>query len=82
MDFINFLSDKVESLRPPGLDAPGFFLGAALLMLLVLILNVVALGPGMAGVVQRRHKWSFAFVGTILSVAIFVVAYIQNVLWW
>ncbi len=56
--------------------AVGFFIAFCLLMLL--LLNVIALGFGIAGVLQRRRKRLYAFLGIACSVLILGISYVQD----
>ncbi len=56
--------------------AVGFFL--AFWLLTLLLLNVIALGFGIAGVLQRRRKRLYAILGIACSVLVLGIAYIQD----
>ena len=60
----------------PELTPSGALLTLVLLMLL--LLDVVALGFGIAGVLQRRRKRLYAVLGMACSVFVLVVAYVQD----
>lgn len=56
------------SRAPPGADETGYGAGMIVLALLTTLSEIVALGLGIAGVVQRRRKRLFAFLGIACSV--------------
>jgi hypothetical protein len=58
-----------------GTDAPRLALLLVLVMLVCLFFVVVALGLGIAGVLQRRRKKLYAVLGAFVSVLVLVVAY-------
>ncbi len=72
--FPNLYGDQTD----PTYDgaAVGFFIAFWLLMFL--LLNVIALGFGIAGVLQRRRKRTYAVLGMACSVLILVIAYTQD----
>ena len=72
------LPDPASGRTDPMVDttASGFFFAFWLLMLL--LLNVMALGFGIAGVLQRRRKRSYAILGIACSILVLGIAYIQN----
>ena len=49
-----------------------------MLVLMALLSEIVALGLGIAGVLQRRRKRLFAFLGIACSVLVLVAAFTQN----
>ena len=64
---------------PPELTPSGALL--TLVLLTILLLDVVALGLGMAGVIQWRRKRLYALLGVACSVLLLVVAYVQDELY-
>ncbi len=64
---------------PPELTPSGALF--ALVLLTILLLNVVALGFGMAGAIQRRRKRLYALLGIACSALLLVVAYVQDELY-
>jgi hypothetical protein len=48
---------------PPGTDQTGYGLGMLMLVLLTTLSEIVALGLGIAGALQRHRKRTFALVG-------------------
>ena len=61
---------------PPELMPLGALL--TLVVLMTMFLNVVALGFGIAGVLQRRHKRLYALLGIACSLFVLVIAYVQD----
>ena len=55
------------------LAAGGFFLTST-----ILLIELVALGLGVAGLMQRERKKLFAFLGIACSLLVFYVAYAQD----
>ena len=64
---------------PPELTPSGALFTLVILMLM--LLNVVALGFGIAGVLQRRRKRLNALLGIACSVLVLMVAYVQDELY-
>ena len=62
-------------------DAPG--LGLLILFggLMLVLLDLLALGFGIAGVVQRPRKRTFAFLGIVVSVLVLTLVYTQGIIW-
>jgi hypothetical protein len=56
-------------------DAPGVGLLVRYFMLTSLSLLMIAVGLGIAGMLQRRRRRLFAVLGTVISVAVLVVAW-------
>jgi MFS family permease len=68
------------SRQPPGADGTGFGFGIMMLVLMTILSELVAFGLGIAGVVQRRRRRLFAFLGIACSVLVLVAAFTQNVI--
>ena len=62
-------------------DAPG--LGLLILFggLILVLLDLVALGFGIAGVVQRLRKRTFASLGIVISILVLALIYAQGIAW-
>ena len=58
-----------------GADIPGLAVLLVLVIPVCLFFVVVAMGLGIAGILQRRRRRLFAVLGTFFSVLILVVAY-------
>ncbi len=58
-----------------GTDTPGLAVVLVLVMPVCLFFVVVAVGLGIAGILQRRRRRVLAVLGTFFSVLILVVAY-------
>jgi hypothetical protein len=61
---------------PPGADQTGYGFGLIMLSLLTALSQVVALGLGVAGTLQRQRKRTLALVGVVCSVL--VLAWINS----
>ena len=71
--------ERGRTYPPPELTPSGALLTLVLLMLL--LLDVVTLGFGIAGVLQRRRKRLYAVLGIACGVLVLVVAYVQDELY-
>src|SRR5215203_2258243 len=58
---------------PPGTDQTGYGLGMLMLVLLTTLSEIVALGLGIAGALQRHRKRTFALVGVACNVLVLAV---------
>lgn len=67
-------ADRWEAASGESLDASGVSTVFALVILGSLLLTVVALVLGVAGILQRRRRRLFALLGTAVSVAVLLVA--------
>ena len=56
-------------------DAPGAGLLARYLMITSLFLLVIAVGLGIAGILQRQRKRLYAILGTVISIVVLVMAW-------
>ncbi|MGH3089932.1 MAG: hypothetical protein ACRDSJ_21840 [Rubrobacteraceae bacterium] len=63
----------LASSQPPGADETGFAVLFILLALMNLLSEIVALGFGIAGTLQRRRKRLFAFLGVACSILVLVM---------
>ena len=61
---------------PPGADQTGYGFGLIMLVLLTALSEIVALGLGVVGILQRHRKRTFALVGVVCSVL--VLAWINS----
>lgn len=68
----------LSSMAPPGADETGFGAAVILLVLVTLLFEVVALGLGIAGALQRRRKRLFAFLGIVCSILVLSAVFAQN----
>lgn len=76
--FVAYLTRQVESTPgPPDYDA-GVGVGVAGITALSLLSEVVALGLGVAGVLQGRRKRMFAFLGIACSIVVLAIACVQD----
>ncbi|MGH3088466.1 MAG: hypothetical protein ACRDSJ_14255 [Rubrobacteraceae bacterium] len=69
----------LASSQPPSADETGFGAAVILLVLMTLLAEIVALGLGIAGALQRRRKRLFAFLGIASSISILAAVFTQNV---
>ena len=58
----------LESMQPPGADEVGYGALMLLVVLMTVLSEMVALGLGIAGTLQRERKRTFAFLGIACSV--------------
>jgi hypothetical protein len=65
------------SLQPSGADTVGYAFWKLGLMLLTVSAELVALGLGVAGTLQRRRKRSLAILGATCSVLVLVLINLQ-----
>ncbi len=66
--------------RAPFHDSePAFAAGGFFLTSMVFLAELVALGLGVAGVIQWKRKKVFAFLGIACSLLVFYIAYAQDV---
>lgn len=70
----------LSSIAPPGADETGFGAAVILVVLMTLLSEIVALGLGVAGALQRRRKRLFAFLGITCSILVLVAVFTQNVI--
>lgn len=68
----------LASTQPPGADETGYGAAVILLVLMTVLSEIVALGLGIAGALQRRRKRLFAFLGIACSVLAVVALFTQN----
>jgi ABC-type transport system involved in multi-copper enzyme maturation permease subunit len=68
----------LSGMAPPGADETGFGFGIIMLVLMTLLSEIVALGLGIAGALQRRRKRLFALFGIVCSVLVLVALFTQN----
>ncbi len=68
----------LSGMAPPGADETGFGFGIIMLVMMTLLSEIVALGLGIAGVLQRRRKRLFASLGIACSVLFMVALFTQN----
>ena len=61
------------SLQPPGADETGYGFGMLMLAMLTTLSEIVALGLEIAGMLQRRCKRVFAFLGMACSILVLAV---------
>jgi hypothetical protein len=61
------------SSQPPGADETGYAFLMLFFVSLTALSELAALGLGIAGMLQRRHKRSLAFFGVACSVLVLVV---------
>jgi hypothetical protein len=67
---IDRLVSYLISLQPPGADEVGCAFGMAALAVLTVLSELVALGLGIAGALQRHRRKMFAFLGVACSVLV------------
>ncbi|CAN5689160.1 MAG: hypothetical protein H0U91_14900 [Rubrobacter sp.] len=65
------------SLQPPGADEVAYAFGMAVLVVLTVLSELVALGFGVAGALQRRRKRTFALLGVTCSVIVLAAIHAQ-----
>jgi hypothetical protein len=70
---IDRLVSYLISLQPPGADEVGYAFGMFVLAVLTVLSEIVALGLGIAGALQRHHRRMFAFLGVACSVLVLAV---------
>lgn len=63
----------LASMQPPGADETGYAGLMLLLVLMTALSELVALGLGIAGVIQGQRKRTFALVGLACSVLVLAV---------
>lgn len=67
--------ERWEAASGQVIDAPGAGLLARYLMLTSVFLSLIAVGLGIAGMLQRRRRRLYAVSGTVISVVVLVVAW-------
>jgi hypothetical protein len=67
--------ERWEAASGQVIDAPGAGLLARYLMLTSVFLSLIAVGLGIAGMLQRRRRRLYAVSGTAISVVVLVVAW-------
>lgn len=70
----------LSSTAPPGADETGLGAAVILLVLMTLLSEIIALGLGIAGALQRRRKRLFAFLGIVCSTLVLVAVFAQNII--
>jgi hypothetical protein len=70
----------LASMQPPGADETGYAGLMLSLVLMTVLSELVALGLGIAGALQRQRKRLYAFLGITCSVLVLVVGYVQDVI--
>lgn len=72
-----WLALSLISMQPPGADEVAHAFGMAVLVVLTVLSELVALGLGVAGALQRRCKRTFAVFGVARSVLVLAVIHAQ-----
>lgn len=62
-------------------DAPGTGLTFLVIVAILVFLDVIAFGFGIAGILQRQRKRHFAILGIIVSVMVLALIYLQTIAW-
>jgi hypothetical protein len=65
---------------PPEADETAFGAAVILLVLITLVSEVVALGLGIAGMLQRQRRRLYAFLGIVCSISVLAAVLLQNVI--
>ena len=68
----------LRTVSQPQEYAAGWGVLVLLVILMILVSEILALVLGIAGVLQKRRKRLFAFLGIALSVLVFVSGYVQD----
>ena len=63
--------------QPPDADTVAYAFGMTALTLLTVLSELLALGLGVAGALQQRHKRTFAFLGVVCAVSVLAVIHVM-----